>query len=115
MASQYPPFVDDASPTIGELPKEPQFVKDCAMKAQPDYPEIAARLTRIREWFSDLSQKDWAAKHGFNYTQVNNWERGVRRIPIEAAEKLCDVYGLTLDAIYRGRLDGLSDSARKVF
>lgn len=85
------------------------------MTKQPDFPEIAARLVKIREGFSDLNQKDWAAKHGFSHTQVNNWEKGVRRIPVDAAEKLCDIYGLTLDAIYRGRLDGLSEKALKVF
>lgn len=78
------------------------------------YADIAARLEAIRRHFSDLSQKHWAEKHGFNRTQYNNWETGARRIPVEAAEKLCDRYGLTLDAIYRGRLDGLSEKARKV-
>jgi len=84
-----------------------------AMDCVP-YPEIAARLMALRQHFSDLSQKDWAERHGFNRTQYNNWEKGVRRIPVEAAEKLCDRYGLTLDAIYRGRLDGLSENARNI-
>lgn len=78
-----------------------------------DYPEIAARLSRIRKGFSDLSQKEWATREGFNPTQWNNWETGVRRIPVEASERLCERYGLTLDFIYRGRRDGLSDTARK--
>jgi transcriptional regulator with XRE-family HTH domain len=60
-----------------------------------------------------LSQKAWAEKHNFNVTQYNNWERGVRRIPVESAEALCDSYGLTLDFIYRGRRDGLSENALK--
>lgn len=77
------------------------------------YPEIAERLRQIREHFSDLNQKEWAEKHGFNVTQYNNWEKGVRRIPVEAADKLCDTYGLTLDFIYRGRRDGLSETSRK--
>lgn len=62
-----------------------------------------------------MSQKDWAQKHGFSVTRYNNWETGARRIPVDEADKLCDRYGLTLDAIYRGRLDGLSEKARNVF
>lgn len=78
-----------------------------------DYPEIAERLGKIRLAFSDLNQREWALKEGFNPTQWNNWETGIRRIPVDAAERLCDRYGLTLDFIYRGRRDGLSDTARK--
>lgn len=80
-----------------------------------EYEDIGARLASIRTTFSDLSQKAWAEKHGFGLTQWNNWEKGTRRIPVEAAEKLSDLYGMTLDAIYRGRLDGLSENARKAF
>ena len=73
--------------------------------------EIAARLGAIREAFSDMNRREWAEAQGFNVTQYVNWENGTRRIPIEAAERLCDRYGLSLDFIYRGKLDGCSDSA----
>lgn len=76
------------------------------------YADIGTRLRHIREHFSDLNQKEWAEKHGFNSTQYNNWEKGARRIPVDAAEKLCHAYGLTLDFIYMGRRDGLSDTSR---
>jgi DNA-binding transcriptional regulator YiaG len=84
--------------------------------AQEEAPhtEIGQRVEAIRIGFSDLSQKAWAERHHFSPTQYNNWEKGVRRIPLEAAEKLCRSYGLTLDFIYLGRRDGLSDSATKV-
>lgn len=114
MRPLYPQFVDPCNTTNGGLRKSPQFVNVCPMaKTEPDYPEIAERLARIRKAFSDLSQKDWAGKHGFNQTQYNNWEKGSRRIPVDDAEKLCGLYGLTLDFIYRGRRDGLSESASK--
>ncbi|PYE80375.1 helix-turn-helix protein [Pseudoroseicyclus aestuarii] len=80
----------------------------------PSYAEIGERLARLRKSQSDLTQKAWAEKHGFNGTQWNNWEKGTRRIPVDEAERLCIVYGLTLDFIYRGRRDGLSESLRKV-
>ena len=78
------------------------------------YTEIGARLGKVRTGFSDLNQKAWAEKHGFEKSQWNNWEKGVRRIPVENAERLCQLYGLTLDFIYMGRRDGLSDKASKV-
>lgn len=82
--------------------------------ADPPFAHIGKRLADLRMAMSDLSQKDWAARHGFNQTQYNNWEKGVRRLPFEAAERLCDAYGVTLDFIYRGRRDGLPDSMKKV-
>ncbi len=83
------------------------------MTDRPNYSEIGQRLAAIRMAFSDLSQKAWAEKNGFNPTQYNNWETGVRRITVDAAEVLMDRYGLTLDFIYRGRVDGLSEKALK--
>lgn len=76
--------------------------------------DIGNRLVSIRRAFSNLTQKDWAARHGWNITQYHQWERGTRRIPIEASELLCDRYGLTLDFIYRGRRDGLSETSRNI-
>ena len=78
------------------------------------YEEIAKRLIAVRTAFSDLGQRQWAERHGFQQTQYNNWETGIRRIPIEAAARLCDCYGLTLDFVYRGRRDGLSETASKI-
>ena len=79
------------------------------------YAEIGKRLLLLRTGLGDLSQKSWAEKHGFNATQYNNWEKGVRRIPVDAADVLCDRYGLTLDAIYRGRMLGLPDTLSNIF
>jgi len=83
------------------------------MKSTPEHPEIGERLKRIRLAFSDQGQGAWAQINRFNLTQYNNWENGVRRIPVERAEELCERYGLTLDYIYRGRSDGLSENLRK--
>lgn len=109
-------MVDAINPTIGELPNSPFGLSYHSMVNDlPEYAEIGERLRAIRVGFSEMSQKAWAQKNGFSVTQYNNWEKGTRRIPIDAAERLSDTYGLTLDAIYRGRLDGLSEKARNVF
>lgn len=84
------------------------------MAYEYEYEAIGRRLRHTRQGLSDLTQKAWAEKNGFNPTQYNNWEKGARRIPIEAAIRLADIYGLTLDAIYRGRLDGLPEDVRKI-
>lgn len=83
-------------------------------KLAAEYADIGARLVALRTSQSDLSQKDWALKHGFSQSQYNNWEKGNRRITVDEAQKLCDLYGLTLDFIYRGRRDGLSDRIKNL-
>lgn len=115
-----PQMVAHCNATIGGLRSEHISATpartSCGVKGGTvDYRDIGLRLEKIREHFSDLSQKDWAEKHGFQRTQWNNWETGARRISVDADEVLCETYGLTLDAIYRGRLDGLSENLRKVF
>lgn len=112
MSAVYPPFVDFGNTTICGLPSAARFVMRRGMGDAP-YSDIGERLKRVREGFSDLSQKAWAEKHVFQNTQWNNWEKGTRRIPVEAAEKLCHLYGLSLDFIYLGRRDALSDTASK--
>ena len=115
MKQEYPQNVENSNPTNGGLQNFPQSVKSVAMSKQPpQFIEIGLRLTAVRKGFSDLNQKEWAIKHGFSDTQYNNWEKGTRRITVDEAERLCNAYGLTLDFIYRGRRDGLSETASKV-
>ena len=89
-------------------------MKPDGMAQDAEYPEIGRLLVAIRTGFSALSQREWAAKHGINRTQLVNWESGFRRIPVDEAEKLCRLYGITLDWIYMGRRDGLSETASKI-
>lgn len=77
---------------------------------EPEFPQIGARLKAIREAFSTLDQKAWAQKHNFGVSQYNNWEKGVRRIPVDDAQRLCDLYSLSLDFVYRGKRDRLPES-----
>lgn len=84
------------------------------MTERPDYSFIGDRLIKIRNGFSDLTQREWAERHNFSPTQYNNWEKGNRRITVDAAEALAVKYSLTLDYIFRGNVDGLSENARKV-
>jgi len=85
------------------------------MTVDRPYAEIGARLEALRIAMGETNQRAWADHNGFSPTRYNNWAKGRQRISVESAEILCDRYGLTLDAIYRGRLDGLSENMRKVF
>lgn len=114
MSGKKPHIVDQFKSTNSGLIKKPSKpIKDLMPSTDAQYFEIACRLTAIRSGMTDLNQKEFALKNGFNVTQWNNWEAGQRRIPIEASEKLCHVYGVTLDFIYMGRRDGLSEKASK--
>lgn len=112
VSASYPQKVDECNTTNGGLREMTRFVM-CLHMADAEFKEIGERLRAIREAFSTLNQRAWAERHGFNVTQWSNWEKGVRRIPVDEAEKLCQLYGLTLDWIYRGRRDGLAESASK--
>lgn len=114
MADQYPHIVELSKTTIGGLIAGSQNVKHYGMPERPPYAEIGERLSAIRKAFSDLNEQDWARKHNFRSTTYNNWIKGIRRIPVEHAEMFCDLYGLDLDFIYRGKRDGLSENARKL-
>lgn len=112
MALQYPQMVEPVKPTFRGLHAHSQNGYFTPMGSEAyQYVDIGARLKAIRAAFSVLGQREWADRNGFNFSQYNNWERGERRIPVESAEKLCETYGLTLDFIYRGRRDGLSERA----
>jgi DNA-binding XRE family transcriptional regulator len=115
MGIAYPQIVEQRKTTFCGLMSRPHMVDAQAMsEAAFPYAAIGQRLEKLRRGMSDLTQREWAEKHGFAPSQYNNWATGARRIPVESAEKLCQIYGLTLDAIYRGRLDGLPENIRNV-
>lgn len=117
MTAPYPHRLDFCKTTIGGLSTASHFVNYAVMAqagTPPEYADIGKRLTAIRTAESKLNQKDWALKHGFSQTQYNNWEKGTRRIPVDEAQRLCNLYSLSLDFIYRGRLNGLPENIRNV-
>lgn len=114
MENDYQHYVDFGKPTFSSLPLAPQLVKGARMEHDKTHSEIGDRIDHVRTAFTTLTQKEFAERMGYNYGQFNNWTRGERRIPIEAALKLAQTYGLTLDWIYLGRRDGLAETASKV-
>jgi hypothetical protein len=116
MTQHNPPMVNFCNPTIGKLPLGAGAWQTVATMndERPDYSEIGSRLRALRLAFGPVKQVDWCEKHNFNQSQWNNWEKGTRRISVDSAERLCETYGLTLDWVYRGRRDGLAETASKV-
>jgi len=89
-----------------------EVIQETPMNDDEDHSQIGERLKRIRRGMSDLNQGQWSAKHNFTQGQYSNWERGTRRISVDAAMALCALYGVTLDYIYLGREDALSEKTR---
>ncbi|UWU73054.1 helix-turn-helix domain-containing protein [Bradyrhizobium huanghuaihaiense] len=67
---------------------------------------LAERLRRTRESMK-LKQADWCRFVGIGPQAWNNYERGINRISIDQAIKVCVATGVSLDWIYRGQLSGL--------
>ena len=67
---------------------------------------IAKRLLSLREVVAP-SAADLCRRTGLAPNRWSQYESGERRITLDAANTLCDKYGVTLDWIYRGDESGL--------
>lgn len=67
---------------------------------------IGERLKRTREAM-ELNQATWCRLVGIETQAWNNYERGLRRISVDQAIKVCQATGVSLDWIYRGIAFGL--------
>lgn len=69
-------------------------------------PAIAERLVITREAMG-LSQAEFCRQAGIAANSYNQYEKGKRRLNLDAGLRMCERFGYTLDWIYRGTLDGL--------
>ena len=77
------------------------------MSEQPYSPiNVGERILRVRKAHG-LSQSQFVRKIGFSVTALSGWESGRGRPRIDAAEKIVDVFDLTLDYLYLGRIHTL--------
>jgi transcriptional regulator with XRE-family HTH domain len=67
---------------------------------------ISRRLRELREVMGH-SQSTMARLAGISVQAWHNYEKGIRRISLDEALKLCDATSVTLDWIYRGQGIGL--------
>lgn len=61
------------------------------------------RLRDIRVSHGIKTQTAFSKKIGAQVDQYGNWERDVGPIPVPFAIRICDLLGVTLDYIYRGK------------
>ena len=57
-----------------------------------------------------LSQSELARECGFSITALSNWENGRQRPALESAEKICQLFDLTLDYLLLGKSETLKHS-----
>ena len=67
---------------------------------------IGKRLKLSREALG-VSQSDFADRCEIARNTYNQYEKGVNKVPVDAALKMRELYGLTLDWIYVGDPSGL--------
>lgn len=67
---------------------------------------VAGRLTLTREILG-LTQKEFAEPAGLILTRYNLRETGKIPLPLSDAMALCAAHDLTLDWLYRGKVEGL--------
>ena len=62
---------------------------------------VGQRLRFLRE-AQGMRQSAWCRAVGITQQKWNSYERGVSRISLNQALKLCDLAGVTLDWLFRG-------------
>jgi transcriptional regulator with XRE-family HTH domain len=59
------------------------------------------RLRHTREALG-LNQREFAMRANLKPNRYSQYETGARQLTIEAAQRICDEYGVTLDWLFRG-------------
>jgi transcriptional regulator with XRE-family HTH domain len=75
-------------------------------------PEIGRRLRVLRKAVAG-NITELGNQTGITRSAWSNYENAISRIGVDAAMKVCDQYGVTLDWIYRGDSGALSDDLKK--
>lgn len=76
---------------------------------------VAERLERLRLAFG-LKKVEMARRLRMGQSTWSNWMRGrdgPTRLGVVMAIRVCEEFGVTLDYLYRGKLDGGSSPARR--
>ena len=63
--------------------------------------DIATRLRHTREALG-VNQREFARRVNLKPNRYSQYETGARPLTINAAHRICDEYGVTLDWLYRG-------------
>lgn len=69
--------------------------------------DVARRLRLVRIALGIQDQRDFGEAANLEQSLYNRFETGKRLLTLQAAMKLCERYGITLDYLYRGDASGL--------
>lgn len=75
--------------------------------------DIANRLVQTRLALGYDSQADFAREIGMEKSRYNPFEKGKRRLTLEAARKIKARFGVSLDWLFDGDISTLSTSLSK--
>lgn len=84
-----------------------------AMTEKP-YKDVGDRLRWHRETLG-LRQVDYAAAIGQKRAVYSLWETGTTQITLPNGERLADLYGISLDWLYRGDAGALPQALRNEY
>lgn len=70
--------------------------------------DIGRRVEHLRAWLEFKSQTAFAHATGLTPSEINLYESGRRRLPLNAANKIRLRWNVTLDWLYHGDRSGLS-------
>lgn len=73
---------------------------------------VGKRLEQLRCALEFETQRDFAKALKVGEDRYTSWERGKNKLPPDQAVKLLEKYGVSLDWLYGGRMDGLPSRLR---
>lgn len=77
------------------------------MSNAPEHADIAWRLRVIMSTFDIPTARAFGERFNVSESRLNNWMKGIRRPAVDAGIAICREFGLTLDWLYLGVVDGL--------
>ena len=103
--------VEDFNPILDRLYKMISAKKNRPVENVQEYhpKRVGERLLGVRRAHG-LSQSKFADLCDVSVAALSHWEQGRQRPSIAAANRICDVFSLTLDYLLRGKADTLAHS-----
>lgn len=73
---------------------------------------VGMRLRWLIEEYLKIEHQSFAQSIGVKKSTVSNWINGPGQLTLSGAHRICDVYGTSLDFLFRGNVDALSQQMR---
>lgn len=80
------------------------------LKGHIDRKLVGQRIEAAREALGMKERAEMADAIGVDRSAYTKIAEGKRLLPPDALDRACDLYGLTMEFIYRGRLESIQDA-----